>query len=414
MDLVEQYQRMKRRGALMVWTGIIIIIGVVALTIVTTPQPQPDFSKLGIHLLLDDGRGSWDVNLWDEHIAKARDMLPDDGYVLQLVRADDLDTAKWQIFMDLARDNQLTPIIRLATNFDYDRGVWSAPQADEDGSYRTLARQYADFIAGLDWHNNTHYIILLNEVNNGHEWDRKPEPKAYARFVLDVAPAIKNADEEAIIVNAAMDLHAPDTGEQTLSGLPNYLMSAERFMDAMFEAEPDVFKQFDRWNSHAYPLFLTEPPNRRERGFQSINGDIIPTNAPADIYNRSVNGYEWELWKLSTYGVAALPVMITETGWNHSDDPNNLDNFPSPEEVTRYMDMLLTGNQAESLQGGGWRPLLTDDRVIAVVPFALDGKPDEWDHINWLKMSPEGEILGEYPMVELFKGYMRSMNVDKP
>jgi len=413
MELVKQYKQWRRNGWWMVIAGIAIItVAIVVIALTAQPTP-PDFNKLGIHLLLDDGRGSWAVDLWDEHMTMAGEMLPEGGYVVQLVRADDLDTDKWQTFMDLARDNNLTPIFRLATTFDDNSWTWTAPQADDDGRYTTLANDYADFISGLEWHTEDHYIILLNEPNNGHEWGGRPDPSAYARFVMDVAPVLKSADENAVILNGAMDLYAPDTGDAPFPDSEIYYQSAETFMNAMHDAQPEVFQQFDRWNSHPYPLQFTEPPWIRERGFNNIaTGETVET-APQYIYNRGVNGYEWELWKLDQFGVDDLPVMITETGWRHSDsvDADSLDggaDYPSAEQVTEYLDLLLLGNQYQRVQGvpiGGWTGLLLDERVTAVIPFALNGTPDEWSHTNWLEMSPDGEILGRYPMVDLFVGY---------
>ncbi len=416
MELLEQYQRWRKNGWRMVIVGIAIIIVAILVMSFTAQPPAPDFSKLGIHLLLDDGRGSWDVSLWDEHVATAGEMLPDGGYVVQLVRSDDLDTDKWQTFMDLTRDNNLTPILRLATTFDDDTWTWTPPPVDSNGRYLDLANAYADFISGLDWYTDTHYVTLLNEPNNGHEWGGRPDPVAYAQFVMDVAPILKSADENVVILNGAFDLYAPDTGDEPFPDSDIYYQSAETFMNAMHDAQPNVFKQFDRWNSHSYPLQFTEPPWRRERGFNNIaTGETIET-APHYLYNQGVNGYEWELWKLDQFGVDDLPVMITETGWRHSNpaDSNSLDageNYPSVEQVTAYLDLLLLGNQFQRIPDvpiGGWTGLLIDERVIAVIPFAFNGTPDEWSHTNWLEMSPDGEILGQYPMVDLFTSYIEA------
>lgn len=421
MELVEQYQQWRRRGWKAVIAGIFIIIVAIIVMSLTIEAPAPDFNKLGIHLLLDDGRGSWDVDLWDEHMAVAGDMLPSDGYVVQLIRADELDTDKWQTFFDLARDHQLTPIIRLATTFDIDTQTWTAPLADADGTYSTLAQQYTDFLTGMNWHTDKHYIILLNEPNNGHEWGGKPNPAEYAQFVMDVASTIKAVDDKALILNAGFDLSAPDTGNTPFPDSEMYLMSANRFMIEMHEAKPQVFKQFDRWNSHAYPLHFKAPPWERELGFINMEtGETELTNAPRTVYNRSVNGYEWELWQLKQFGIDGLPVMITETGWRHAESvsPDSLDageDYPSVEQVTEYLDLLLLGNiygRMPEAPIGGWTGLLLDERVTAVIPFSFNGVPDEWGHTNWLEMSEDGEVIGEYPMVELFREYSRRQATD--
>lgn len=413
MQIAEQYQRWKRKGMLMVWGGVLIIISAVLIMAVTQEVPQPDFSKLGVHLLLDDGRGSWDVDLWDSHIGYAGDLLPDGGFVVQLVRADDLNIEKWQNFMDRVRDHQLTPILRLATLFDDDTWTWQPPQTDDDGHYTSLGQSYADFVAGLDWHTDSHYVVLLNEPNNGNEWGGRPDPLAYAQFVMDVAPMIKAVDENAVILNGAFDLHAPNTGDTPFPDTDIYFVDAETFMDGMHNAQPDVFRQFDTWNSHSYPLGFSAPPWKREQGFvDMVTGETDLTNAPRTVFNRSVNGYEWEIWKLSKYGIRDLPIIIAETGWRHAEtvDHQSLDagEYPTVEQVTQYLDLLLLGNanqRVSDIPTGGWTGLLIDERVIGVIPFALNGTPHEWGHTNWLEMSPTGEILGEYPMVDLFRGY---------
>jgi hypothetical protein len=413
METLEQYRQWKRKGILMVWGGILVIFISIIVIALTIEAPEPNFNKLGIHLLLDDGRGSWDVDLWDDHIAYAGDMLPDGGFVVQLVRADDLDIDKWQPFMDSTREHQLTPILRLATIFDDDTWTWQPPQADNDGRYTALAQEYANFIEDLEWHTDSHYIILLNEPNSGHEWGGRPDPIAYAQFVMDVAPMIKAVDENAKILNAAFDLHAPNTGDQPFPETENYFMDANTFLDSIHKSEPEVFRQFDAWNSHSYPLNFTAPPWEREQGFADmVTGETILTNAPRTVFNRSVNGYEWEIWKLSKYGVRDLPIIITETGWRHAEtvDKQSLDagDYPTVEQVTSYLDLLLLGNanqRVADVPRGGWTGLLLDDRIIGVVPFALNGTPGEWGHTNWLEMSPDGEILDEYPMVDLFRQY---------
>jgi hypothetical protein len=54
-----------------------------------------------VYLLLDDGRSPWPTFLWREHMQTAVNIIGDNGYVTQLVRLDDLDPAKWQLFLDL-------------------------------------------------------------------------------------------------------------------------------------------------------------------------------------------------------------------------------------------------------------------------------------------------------------------------
>jgi hypothetical protein len=375
-----------------------------------SPLPSPTITtlpanKLGIHLLLDDGRNQWPVETWPEHMAYARQVVGEWGYVTELVRQDDLDPARWQIFMDLCAELQLTPILRLATTFDREAGWWRAPQSDAEGRYHAVAAQYATFVKSLDWPAPYHYVIVGNEPNHGNEWSGRPDPVAYARFLLDVGAALRQVDPTVRVLNAGFDPYTPHTnGQPFLDGMA--YMDAETFLDEMFAAEPEVFKTIDIWSSHAYPMGpLTQGPWLQSFGIDLLNGAVNPRHIPppTGIYNRGINGYEWELFKLSTFGVYDLPIMITETGWRHAEttDPAATDNgrpLPDSETVARYFVLALWGNDGRypELPESGWTPWLDDPRIIGVTPFALNGLPAEWGHTNWLALDPQGRVLGAY------------------
>ena len=84
-------------------------------------------NKLGIHLLLDDGRNQWPTELWPEHLDYARQAVGEWGFVVQLIRQDDFDAVKWQQFMDWCAERQMTPIIRLATKWSRSAAPRSRP-----------------------------------------------------------------------------------------------------------------------------------------------------------------------------------------------------------------------------------------------------------------------------------------------
>jgi hypothetical protein len=248
-----------------------------------------------------------------------------------------------------------------------------------------------------------HYVIVGNEPNHGGEWGGQPDPEAYARFLIDVADALHAADPNARVLNAGFDPYAPNTGGQPFADGMVYV-DEETFLDRMHAAYPDVFDRLDAWASHAYPMGpFTEGPWVQAYQVDLINDAVNPDRVepPLCIYNRGVNGYEWELFKLSTYGVEPLLVFITETGWRHAASGDTA--LPDAGMVAEYIDLTLRGNGGRypEYPEEGWTPWLDDPRVAAVTFFALDGFPAEWGHTNWLVLDVEGKVLGTHAPFDL-------------
>ena len=359
------------------------------------PRPIPfPVNKRGVHLLLDDGRQAWPVARWDDHMAAAAAAVQAHGYVLQLVRADNLDVAHWQHLLDLCAEHELRLILRLATTFDQEHGYWTRPEAGPAGDYASIATEFARFLAALEWPDGNHFVIIGNEPNHGEEWGGRVDPAGYARFFLATARAIHAADPAAIVLNAPLDQFAPHTNGQPLANGFTY-MDATSFLDEMVVAEPAWLAELDGWASHSYPLGpFSRPPGEQVFAIDLLNGAAGrgAEEVPTGLYNRGVAGYEWELYLLSTYGVRGLPVFITETGWRHRESvvEGALDSGPAglPDSATvaRYLETAFREQ---------WLP---DNRVFAVIPFAFNGLPAEWGHSNWLRLSEAGEILGVYEM----------------
>ncbi|MEM7131519.1 MAG: hypothetical protein AAF702_34715 [Chloroflexota bacterium] len=358
-------------------------------------------------MLLTDGAHDWPIDLWRSHLEEARHAVGEWGYVIVLVRLDDLDPERWQHFMDLCTELALTPLVRLATTHMPGEG-WSAPPVDQDGSYKSVAEDVTDLLSNLAWPPVTetggNFVIVGNEPNRGDEWGGRPNPPQYARFLLDVADALHKADPDLYILNAGFDLYAPHTGSLPLEA--GYFMDAETFMDEMVAAYPDVFTHLDAWASHSYPL----GPFKAEPSYQVYQRDMVhdaenPAHLPPPegLYNRGVNGYEWELFKLATYGITDLPVIITETGWRHQESvwPNAADALPDLPDTTtiaKYMKQSLGSQESivldESVQSV--TPWLLDDRVEGAIFFAFDGYPQYWGHTNWLILDDLGQVKGRY------------------
>jgi hypothetical protein len=375
-----------------------------------------------VHLLLTDGRHDWPTDRWPSHLRYARQAVGEGGFVVELVRLDDLDPVRWQIFMDLCAEHHLTPMLRLATTHDEALGGWTVPPQDSDGTYRMVATQYAQFVTALRWPTDAHYVIVGNEPNHGAEWGGRPDPAAYARFLIDVADALHTADPQARILNAGFDAYAPNTGQKPFVN-GEFYMDAETFLDHMVAAQPDVFTRLDAWASHAYPLGpFTAGPWQQQYQIDRLNEPATPPVAPpSGVYNRGINGYEWELFKLSTYSVLTLPVFITETGWRHNgatnpSDPVYSQSLPTPETVARYLDLALRGNGGRypDLPEEGWTPWLDDPRVRGVVFFALDGHPDFWGHTNLLVLDQQGQVLDTYAPFDLLATINARPSGEKP
>jgi hypothetical protein len=377
-------------------------------TIPTAPTSRL-ITKLGIHLLIDDHKYHWPQSLWKSHLHYARNLVGEWGYVVVLIRLDELDEVpKWQYFLDLCRELRLTPMVRFTAFRDDVNRWWSAPIRDnEGGGYFTVAEQYRDFLDNLNWPTKPRYIIVGNEPNRGDEWGNEPNGAAYAHFLGDVSKRLREADPNVVILNAALDLYAPHTNGQKFIDGYRYV-DADTFINQMVKYDPKIFDKVQIWNSHAYPLDpFRASPDQQLLKFDYLNGakSARTTPWPSGLVNRGVNAYTWELFKLKEVSGRELPVMITETGWRHREttlkslDSHNAD--LSAAQIADYFELAFIGNRRFSQYAtSGWTPWENDSRVLAVMPFALDGYPGEWGHSNWLMVDEQGNIQGVYPMYQ--------------
>jgi hypothetical protein len=401
--LLRFYRNQRRAGALLIVVPLLVLIVVMVIGTMNSSQGQLHYERIGIHLMLDDGRNRWETELWETHLMVAAQVSAPGGIAVQLVRVDDLDTERWQAFLSLALRFDLQPVLRLATRFDTSQHWWQAPQPDADGSYTSWGEQYAAFLNALDWGERPPWVILLNEPNNGHEWGGRPDPAAYARFVADVSDVLRAQVPRITILNAALDLYAPHTGSQPFPESALYHVDANSYLDALYAADATFFTHFDYWNSHAYTPDFSAAPYVQEYRFDMLHDAVdraVPP--PPGIYNRGVNGYAWELWKLEQLGVDTLPVVISEAGWRHSQNGS----YPDARTAAQYLDIAMRGRASIYVnQPLEFTPWLLDERVAAVALFTLNGMPSEWDTSNLLQLDERGQVLGTYAMFDLLKGY---------
>lgn len=233
----------------------------------------------------------------------------------------------WQNFFDLAKKEKVVPIVRLVTRAH--NGVWLKP------SYFDVVTQL-NSLNKLDWPTQEKHIIVFNEVNHAKEWENEIDPADYAKIFRFSSQWAKALDQNFVILPAAMDLAAPN-GKVTLEAF-NYL-------EQMLEFDPEIFRYADAWNSHSYPnpAFSAPPTNRGKN---------------------SLRGFEYELAFLAKHGYEAMPVFITETGWEY--------NKTTARKLDQYYQYAL-----ENI----W---LKDERIVAVTPFVFRGAPGPFAGFSFL------------------------------
>jgi hypothetical protein len=346
-------------------------------------------------MLLSEGRAPWPARAWREHTALAADAVGPGGYVVQLLSEGNRDLLFWQSFMAGARRAGLRPIVRLSTRHDRQYRWWRAPRPDRDRfGYRGYAIRLREFLQQLRWPPGERIVIVGNEPNRGDEWQNRPDPAAYARYLRDVADELRPLGYT--VLNGPLDQYCPNTNGGKIDGV-RYL-DAESFMDGMRAAVPDVFEKIDGWATHSYPQGpFSELPSVQSFKIDLINGAENARQRPPGpgVVNRGVNGYTFELQKLTEYGIKPPPVWITETGWRHLESSqvsgNDREGAKLDEHaVAERMRLALVG------PGDGFTPWLQDPRVRAVVFFAFDGDPRSWGHSSWLKLDTKGNVLGTY------------------
>jgi hypothetical protein len=254
------------------------------------------------------------------------------GWVTVVIRDDDRHRDKWQDFMNQCRERHLVPLVRLATHLEGD--TWKKPELAE-------AKGWVDFLNSLNWPVQERYVILFNEPNQAKEWGGEVNPGEYAQVWEHFCHLFKEANSNFQVLNAGLDLAAPDSAET---------MRAESFLGKMLVVKPEMITLLDGWVSHSYP----------NHGFLGKPSGQGPT---------SIRGYQWELNFLrEKFGLKQkLPIFITETGWPKDKEP-----FYDQNEVANYL---------EEAYRTTW---LVDKRIMAITPFVLNYPGENFRAFSWL------------------------------
>lgn len=301
-------------------------------------------NKFGIHL----------VQPHSEEIKKAAELVNSAGgrwgYITLVIQENDRNVQKWQEIFDLARENNLIPIVRLATMPDGEN--WRRPRRQD-------ASSWADFLNSLTWVVKNRYVILFNEPNHGSEWGGAVDAYDYAETAKAYAMELKKKSPDFFIMLAGLDASAPVS--------PPVYQDEAYFLRNIFEkiSKDDFNSLFDGWSSHSYP----------NPGF---------SGSPWDAGRGTIRTYRWEVDYLKSLGIdKSLPVFITETGW----------------ERGRRLSESDVANYYRAAFENIW---MQDKDVIAVTPFVLDYQSDPFLGFSWKKQN-KSEYFQQFETVQNVK-----------
>jgi len=278
------------------------------------------------------------------------------GFVTIVLRDDNLDNDKWQKFFNQCRQLHLVPLIRLATHVE--NGIWVKPN-------RTTIKQMSQFLNQLNWPVKNRYIIIFNEPNHAKEWGGEISPEEYANILNHSIEKFKAANEDFKILNAGLDLAAPNSIET---------QNAFNFLQKMRQGYPEIFNRLDGWASHSYP----------NPGFI---GQITDTG------KTSIRGYRWELFVLKKYfGLEKnLPVFITETGWPHAENAN----------AKAQKQKFYKAEKTAILIKDAFNFWQNDPVIKGITPFVLHYHASPLDTFSWFKQN--GQPYPQYEIVQKMK-----------
>lgn len=228
----------------------------------------------------------------------------------------------WQDAFNLAKQQNIVPIVRLSTRFDAELNAWIIPN-------RYQMMQLMTAVDHLPWPQPKRHIILFNETNHAPEWGGQFNEQNYrqlAETLTFMVDWLHTEDNQYVVLPPAMDLAAGNTSSTR---------EAFDYWRELLTQEPNLLTYFDGWNSHSYP----------NPGFSA---------SPYRDGKNSLRGYQHELAWLAQYSDRSdWSVYITETGWQANFSENTLRSYYS-----------------YSLQN-----IWNDGQIVAVTPFLFAGAP---------------------------------------
>lgn len=275
------------------------------------------------------------------------------GYVTIPIQAGDKDLLKWQKFMDDCKAYKLIPIIRLATQADYQNtAIWSKPTTLD-------VLDFANFLNSLSWPVENRYVILFNEVNRFDEWSGEaPNPKEYADILSYATEVFKDRSTNFYIIMAGLDNAAPNDRVKYMDNMV--------FLREMVEYNPEIFNKIDGFASHSYPNpgFVAPPLKNKLVG---------------------ITTYQFEYNFINSHTNGKKPVFITETGWDSTKLPESL--------IADYYKIAYENF---------WNN--DSDKIVAITPFLLMSQGGVFDTFSFVKDGRQTKYYEESQKMEKKKG----------
>lgn len=189
----------------------------------------------------------------------------------------------WQKAFVFAKQNNVIPLVRIATRFDQEQGAWEVPT-------KKNIIEISAALNRLNWPQETRHVILFNEPNHAKEWGGRIDPHEFARITDFALNWFGTEQAKYAVLPAGLDLAAPD-GNNTKEALG--------YWREVLGSKPEILDKIAAWNSHSYPNpAFSAPPDRWGKN--------------------SLRGFTNELAFLKQFSDREWDVFITETGWDTS------------------------------------------------------------------------------------------------
>jgi hypothetical protein len=212
------------------------------------------------------------------------------GYLTILLTRQDRDNAlsyyQLQQVLDRCYEARVQPIVRVATRFDVDTGIWDRPDESDPIRWRALLDQ-------VRFPNTPVWIIPANEPNLGREWGGQVDVASFVQYQNAFMAQFADADRYKVL-NAPLNLSNPHQ-------LP-LMQDSFDFLAEMAHLDPTIFERLPAWATNSYKV----------DGF----GEGV---------RFTHRGYELELEFIGR----EMPVLITETGWLNRRSDEDIGRFYS-------------------------------------------------------------------------------------